>query len=156
MAVPSFSSILNLNMNIKQTSILLSRLALFIIYFWFGLLKVIGMSPASPMVQSLLSMTMPFMPFSVFIILFGLFEMLIGVLFIIPNLERKALVLFFLHMLTTTLPIFMMSEVWSNVLVPTLEGQYIVKNIALVACAITIWASLPLLKSKNNSQLETL
>ena len=130
-------------MNIKQASVLLSRLSLFIIYFWFGLLKVIGMSPASPMVQSLLSMTMPFMPFNIFIILFGLFEMLIGILFFVPKMERPALVLFGLHMVTTTLPLFMMSEIWTHIFVPTLEGQYIVKNIALIACAITILASLP-------------
>lgn len=130
-------------MNIKRASILLSRLALFVIYFWFGLLKVVGQSPASPMVQKLLSITIPFIPFDVFIVLFGLFEMLIGILFIIPSLERKALILFFLHMFTTTLPLFLMSEVWSNIFVPTLEGQYIVKNIALLACAVTIWATLP-------------
>ena len=128
-------------MNIKQASIFLSRIALFLIYFWFGLLKVIGQSPAGPMVQNLLSLTTPFMPFGLFIVLFGLFEMLIGVLFIIPGQERKALIVFFLHMITTALPLFMMSEVWTNIMVPTLEGQYIFKNIALVACAITIWAS---------------
>jgi uncharacterized membrane protein YkgB len=135
-------------MNIKQTSILLARVALFVIYFWFGLLKVIGQSPASDMVKHLLSLTMPFMPFSSFIVLFGVFEMLIGVLFIIPGFERKALIAFFLHMFTTILPIFMMSEVWSGIFVPTLEGQYIIKNLALIACAVSIWASLPPRKSE--------
>ena len=130
-------------MTLKQTSILLSRVALFIIYFWFGLLKVIGQSPASDMVHHLMDKTMPFMPFSLFIVLFGLFEMLIGVLFLIPNKEKWALVLFGIHMFTTILPLFVMSEVWSHIFVPTLEGQYIVKNIALIACAVTIWASLP-------------
>lgn len=135
-------------MDLKQLSVLLSRIALFIIYFWFGILKIIGQSPASDMVKHLLSMTMPFMPFSSFIVLFGLFEMVIGVLFLVPKMERIALVLFGLHMITTTLPLFMMSEVWSHVLVPTLEGQYIVKNLALIACAVTIWASIPPRASK--------
>ncbi len=135
-------------MNIKQISILLSRIALFIIYFWFGLLKVIGLSPASNMVKSLLSHTIPFMPFSSFIVLFGLFEMLIGILFIIPGTERKALILFFIHMSTTILPLFMISTMWSKIFVPSLEGQYIIKNLALIACAVTIWASLPPRKSE--------
>ena len=69
-------------MSIKQYSVLLSRIALFIVYFWFGFLKVVGQSPASEMVQNLLDQTMPFMPFGVFIILFGLFEMAIISLFI--------------------------------------------------------------------------
>ena len=53
----------------------LARFALFVVFFWFGLLKVIGQSPASEMVENLLSMTMPFIPFTLFIVLFGLFEM---------------------------------------------------------------------------------
>ncbi len=129
-------------MKLKQFSILLARFSLFIIYFWFGFLKVIGQSPASDMVKTLLSKTMPFMPFSSFIVLFGLFEMLIGILFFIPKAEKLALGLFFLHMITTTLPLFFISEVWTHTFVPTLEGQYIVKNIALISCAVTIWSSL--------------
>lgn len=130
-------------MNIQQTSILLSRTALFLIYFWFGLLKVLGQSPASDMVQHLLDKTMPFVPFSTFIVLFGVFEMIIGILFLIPGKERWAMVAFVAHMVTTILPLFVMFEVWTGFFVPTLEGQYIVKNIALIACAVTIWASLP-------------
>ena len=125
----------------KNHSVFLARIALFVVYFWFGLLKVLGMSPASEMVEKLLGITMPFMPFSVFIILFGLFEMLIGVLFFIPKWEKVALGLFVIHMFTTTLPLFFMGEVWTSMLVPTLEGQYIVKNLALIACAWTVWDS---------------
>ena len=128
-------------------------MALFVIYFWFGLLKVIGQSPASEMVKTLLHQTMPFMPFSSFIVLFGLFEMVIGILFIIPGLERYALVLFGLHMITTTLPLFMMSEVWNHMFVPTLEGQYIVKNLALIACALSIWSTLEPRKIRGNVPL---
>ncbi len=133
-------------MSLKQTSVLLSRLALFVIYFWFGLLKVLGQSPASEMVHKMFDMTMnhvPLLSFGIFIILFGLFEVLIGILFIIPTLERWALVLFFVHMLTTILPLFIMHEVWTHMFVPTLEGQYIIKNLALIACAVTVWSSLP-------------
>lgn len=129
-------------MNIKQVSVLTSRIALFVIYFWFGLLKVIGQSPASEMVQSLFDKTMPaIMPFSSFIVLFGLFEMVIGILFFIPKLEKFAISLFGLHMITTILPLFVMSEIWTSMFVPTIEGQYIVKNLALIACALNIWVA---------------
>ena len=141
-------------MDTRQFSVLLARIALFVVYFWFGALKVIGQSPASEMVHHLFDQTMtpmmPFMSFGIFIILFGLFEMLIGVLFIIPGLEKSALILFFLHMITTILPLFVMSEVWTHMFVPTLEGQYIVKNLALMACAITIWSAVSVPKLENN------
>jgi uncharacterized membrane protein YkgB len=137
-------------MTSKEISVLLSRIALSVIYVWFGLLKVIGLSPASGMVQELFGKTLAHMPLvssmspELFIIIFGIFEIIIGILFIIPGRERWALWLFMVHMITTTLPLFFLgASVWSHVLVPTLEGQYVIKNIALIACAMTVWASLP-------------
>jgi uncharacterized membrane protein YkgB len=140
-------------MNIKQISILLSRIALFIIYFWFGILKVIGLSPASGMVTELFGKTvtpmmnaihLSFMSPELFVILFGIFEVIIGILFIIPGKERWAVIAFALHMFTTTLPLFFLGpSVWSHILVPTLEGQYVIKNIALIACALHIWSIMP-------------
>ncbi len=130
--------------NIKQTSVLISRLALFIIYFWFGILKVIGLSPASPLVENIFNQTLahiPFMSFGFFIILFGLFEMLIGAMFLAPGKERWVAILFALHIVTTILPLFFMGEIWTHTLVPTLEGQYIIKNLALIACVLTIYSS---------------
>ena len=36
----------------------LSRIGLFIVFFWFGALKVVGFSPASPLVQNLFEHTL--------------------------------------------------------------------------------------------------
>ena len=121
----------------------LSRIGLFIVFFWFGALKVVGFSPASPLVQNLFEHTIPIMPFSVFIVLFGLLEMLIGILFLIRGAERAVIPILFFHMATTVLPLFLLTSVtWSGFLVPTLEGQYIIKNILIVAAAIGIAAHL--------------
>jgi len=138
-------------MKISQISLISARIALFVIYFWFGLLKVLGVSPASPLVEALANKTMPeAMPFSLFIILFGLFEILIGLLFIIPKAEKIATVLFFVHMITTTMPLFLVSGIWSAPFVPTLEGQYIIKNLALIACVLFIWDKIQSVTAKNN------
>lgn len=120
-----------------------SRAALFIIFFWFGLLKVLGFSPAEGLVRDLLSQTMPFMAPSAFIVFFGLFEMLIGVMFIIKGLERAVIPLLALHMVTTFLPLVLLTPItWLHPLVPTLEGQYIIKNLVIIATAIGIAAHL--------------
>ena len=47
------------------------RLALFIVFFWSGILKVFGMSPANPLVGDLLNRTMPFIDFGQFIVFFA-------------------------------------------------------------------------------------
>lgn len=123
----------------RRVSVPLARIGLFVIFFWFGLLKVIGLSPATMLVQDLFVNTIPFMPFPTFLVLFGLFEMLIGVLFLIRGLERIAILLLFIHMITTLMPLVLIpQETWSAMFVPTLEGQYIIKNLALIATAVGI------------------
>jgi uncharacterized membrane protein YkgB len=132
----------------KRISVPVSRFGLFLIFFWFGALKVLDLSPASQMVQNLLVETFPFLTFHIFFALFGLFEMVIGILFMIKGMERIVIPLLFIHMITTLGPLFLLpSETWSGFLVPTLEGQYIIKNIALVGLAIGIAANLHAVKS---------
>ena len=121
----------------------MARFGLFVVFFWFGALKVIGLSPASSLVQNLFEQTISFMSFTTFIILFGLFECLIGILFIIPGLERVVIPMLFLHMVTTFMPLFILPAMtWSGFMVPTLEGQYIIKNLVIIAAAIGIAAHL--------------
>ena|SRR3989344_1924738 len=128
----------------------LGRLAIFIVYFWFGLLKLMGTSPATPMVQALFEKTIQFMPFPIFYALFSLFEVVIGILFLIRGLERVAIFLLGLHLLTTVLPLILLPGMtWEGFLTPTLEGQYIIKNILIAALAVVIGARLIPMSAKN-------
>ena len=121
----------------------LARFGLFVIFFWFGMLKVFGLSPATPLVEQLFNQTISFMSFSSFIILFGAFEALIGVLFLKRGMERVVIPLLFIHMVTTFMPLFLLPQVtWSGLMVPTMEGQYIIKNLVIIATAVTIAAHL--------------
>lgn len=124
----------------KLTSLQCARIALSVIYVWFGALKVVGLSPANPLVVGLLERTMPFMSFDLLIIWFGIFEVIIGLLFLIPKFDRITLWLFAAHMVTTIMPLYLLPAfAWSNFFVPTLEGQYMIKNIALIALAVRIY-----------------
>ena len=119
--------------------LLLSRIAIFVIYFWFGFLKLIDSSPANPLVESLLNKTLPFVNFDQFIIFLGIWEMVIGVIFLIPKLEKTAIIILALHMATAFMPLFLLPTVaWKNFLTPTLEGQYIIKNLITLALAVNI------------------
>ena len=126
-----------------------SRFAIFVIYFWFGALKVFELSPASPLVSALLAQTMPFISPDAFLIAFGLLEMVIGIAFLIPHLERLAVFALVLHLITTIMPLFLLPQIaWSGIMVPTLEGQYMIKNILLVALALGILSHLHTHKEK--------
>ena len=121
----------------RKLALPVSRLAIFVVYFWFGMLKVLGLSPASPLVLALLDRTMPFISPGAFLVWFGLFEVLIGVVFLVPKLSRLAIALLVIHLITTVMPLFLLkSSLWTGMMVPTLEGQYIIQNVLLVALAI--------------------
>ncbi len=127
-----------------------ARFGFFVVFFWFGILKVLGLSPAGPLVQALFERTIHFMPFHTFYIAFGLFEMLIGILFLFKRVERVVLPLLLLHMITTIMPLFLVPEAtWQRFLVPTLEGQYIIKNLVLIAAGMGIAAHLSPMRTKD-------
>lgn len=133
----------------RRISVPLARFALFVVFFWFGFLKVIGLSPAGTLVHSLFDQTIHFMAFPTFYILFALFECLIGVLFLIKGAERIVFPFLIFHMITTALPLFYLpGATWQSFMVPTLEGQYIIKNLVIIATAIGLVAHLHPLPKK--------
>lgn len=126
---------------LRKISVPVARVGLFVVFFWFGTLKLLGVSPAASLVQTLYEETVPFLSFETFYLLFALFEMIIGALFLIPKAVRVVIPLLFLHMITTFLPLFFLPKMtWQAFLVPTLEGQYIIKNLVIIATAIFIVA----------------
>ncbi|OGN27804.1 MAG: hypothetical protein A3A33_00515 [Candidatus Yanofskybacteria bacterium RIFCSPLOWO2_01_FULL_49_25] len=116
------------------------RIALFVIYAWFGILKIVGQSPATPMITALMAKTVPsFISPHLFFILLGSFEALIGLMFMFPKIQKYTNILFVLHMLMVWTPLILTpTMVWSAWFVPTLEGQYIIKNLALIAIVLNL------------------
>ncbi len=128
---------------IRRLAIPTARIALFIVFFWFGVLKIMGVSPADPLVEALLKLTLPFVPFDSFRVFFGIYEMIIGASFLLPGFERLAIAMLLPHMAATFLPlIFLPGLTWAGLLVPTLAGQYIIKNLIIIALALSLAAHL--------------
>ncbi len=114
-----------------------ARLAVGIVFIWFGALKVVGdLSPAYDLVAATVYWLTP----EIIVPLLGLWEVAIGVAFLIPKLTRLALILLAPQMPATFLPLVLLPAVCYTVF-PfglTLEGQYIVKNLVIIACALII------------------
>jgi len=126
----------------------LARMAIFVVYFWFGLLKLLDLSPATPLIQSLFYKTINFMQFPIFYGIFSIFEIVIGVFFLLKGWERLAIFLLLLHLIMIALPLILLPEItWQSFLVPTLEGQYIIKNILIAAIAVVIGSKLVPMKN---------
>jgi uncharacterized membrane protein YkgB len=126
-----------------NTNDYLVRIPLFVIFFWFGLLKIINLSPA----QNLVIDTVYWMPFfqaESWTIIIGYWEVLIAILFMFKKTTFFAMVLLLLQMTGTFLPLIILPEVTfqnSNPFLPTLEGQYIIKNIIIITAALVIGGS---------------
>ena len=117
-----------------------NRIAIFIVFFWFGFLKVIHISPAETLVQHLHQVTIgSLISIDTFVPLLGYLECTIGVLFLLPKFTRVAFGLFIVQMSATFLPLFLLpKDTWSGFAL-SLTGQYIVKNVVLVAAAYAVY-----------------
>jgi uncharacterized membrane protein YkgB len=112
------------------------RISLAIVYFWFGVLKPLGLSPANTLVTN----TVTFISPEIFIPVLGVWECAIGVCLLFRPLVRVALFLLFLQMPGTALPLVLLPDVCFTAFpyAPTLEGQYIIKNLILISAAIVV------------------
>lgn len=124
----------------------LMRVSIGIVFVWFGFIKFFpGLSPA----QDLAIRTITLMSFGLipdFFIINGLafWEVLIGVGLISGKFMRETLLLLFLQMAGTFAPVFLFTdEVFTRVpYAPTLEGQYIIKNLVLITAGIVLGGKL--------------
>jgi len=131
----------------RRTFVPVARFSVFLIFFWFGFIKLLGLSPASPLAEALTAQTVGMQYFDVLFYTLAVVECLIGILFLFPKATRLVIPLLLFHMLIVCSPLVLVPDyTWQQFGVPTLEGQYIIKNAVVVAVAIGIAASATPLK----------
>ena len=122
--------------------ILLLRISLGLVYIWFGVLKFFpGLSPAEGLAARTLSqITWHQVSPAITLPVLATWECLIGIGLLTHRFMRLTLGLLLLQMVGTIMPLFFFRwETFSHPpLVPTLEGQYIIKNLVLISAAIAI------------------
>lgn len=123
----------------------LLRVSLGLVFLWFGALKFFpGLSPAQDLaVRTTRILTLGLIPDDVSIFALAAWECLIGVGLLTNKFMRATLLLLFVQMVGAVSPLFLFpGEVFTRIpFAPTLEGQYIIKNIVLVSAAIVIGAT---------------
>jgi uncharacterized membrane protein YphA (DoxX/SURF4 family) len=125
--------------------IVLLRISLGVIYLWFGALKFFPqLSPAEDLATRTISkISLGLIPPSFSLPLLATWECVIGLGLLSGLFLRGILFLLGLQMLGTISPIFIFpEEVFLRVpYAPTLEGQYIIKNLVIISAAIVIGAT---------------
>src|SRR5579859_1785611 len=125
--------------------IILLRISLGVVFFWFGILKFFpGLSPAQDLAaRTIEKLTFGLMTPNISVPFLAAWECLIGLGLITNKFMRFTLALLWLQMLGTITPlVFFPSETFLHFpYAPTLEGQYIIKNIVLISAALVIGAT---------------
>ena len=123
----------------------LLRLAVGVVFLWFGALKFFpGLSPAEALAgRTIQDLTGGFVPATTALPVLAIVECLIGLGLITGLAIRATLGLLFVQMLGTFTPLLLYpTETFVHFpYAPTLEGQYIIKNLVLVGAGIVIGAT---------------
>ena len=128
-----------------EYGVFLLRISVGIVFFWFGVLKYFpGLSPATDLAtRTIDTLTFGIISGSLALYILATLEVAIGVGLIFGIFLRETLLLLLFQMLGTVTPLFLFtSEAFTSVpYAPTLEGQYIIKNIVIVSAGIVIGAT---------------
>jgi uncharacterized membrane protein YphA (DoxX/SURF4 family) len=121
------------------------RIGMGLVFLWFGALKLFpGASPAADLAaQTIETVSLGLVTPAIAVPLLGAWEVAIGVGLLTGWFMRATLLLLALQMLGAMSPLilFPAETFGSSLLMPTLEGQYIIKNVVLIAAAMVIGAT---------------
>lgn len=117
------------------------RVSLAVIFVWFGILKPLGLSSAGDLVKSTVGW-MPLLSPDQWLSVIGWWEVAIGLTFLHRSTIRIAIALLAMQMVGTFLPLVLLPDVTFQSgripYAPTIEGQYIIKNLVIISAAMVI------------------
>ena len=111
------------------------RLALSVIYVWFGALKIMNVSP----VLSLVAEAYPFIASSAILyISLGILEVVIGVGIMIRRISEIALWTAVWHLIVVIIGVLASAQAFTSILVLSFTGEFVIKNFVLAAAALVL------------------
>lgn len=125
--------------------ITLLRVSVGVVFLWFGFLKFFpGLSPAEDLaIKTMRDLSFGLVQPRPALLLLAVWECAVGLGLIFALYLRATLFLLWLQMLGTVAPMVLFpDEVFNRIpYAPTLEGQYIIKNLVLVSAGLVVGAT---------------
>lgn len=138
----------------KHWGVIALRLSLGIIFVWFGILKPLGLSPAEPLLLKTVNW-LPVLEPRNWLNLIGWWEVAIGVFFLFRPTIRLAIALLAMQMIGTFMPLMILPEITFQAgrfpYAPTVEGQYIIKNLLIISAALVVGGTVRGSKTRHQS-----
>jgi uncharacterized membrane protein YphA (DoxX/SURF4 family) len=121
------------------------RVSLGVVFLWFGALKFFpGLSPAADLAtRTITTLSFGLIAPATALLILAVWETVIGVGLLAGRGLRVILALLWLQMLGTVTPLILFpAETWQVFpIAPTLEGQYIIKNLVLISAGLVLGAT---------------
>lgn len=128
-----------------RNGVLFLRLSIGILFLWYGILKFF---PNVSSAENMATSTIEQLSFGIVngrfaMLVLAVWETMIGLGLMTGKFLRWTLLLLFLQMIGTLTPLILFPDITFTIFpfVPTLEGQYIIKNLVLISAGIAIGAT---------------
>lgn len=124
---------------IERNPLVLLRFSLAVIFLWFGVMKIAGVSPVTDLLRS----SFPVLADPPFLQLLGLVEVAIAAGLVIKRVSRQTTVLMVLHLLGTLSVAVLAPRIIFSPTFPvlTMTGEFLAKNLVLIAAGMVIMVS---------------
>jgi uncharacterized membrane protein YkgB len=122
---------------LRRLAVPLLRISLGIVFVWFGMLKILDLSPVSGLVAKTVYWVDP----DLVVPGLGVLEVTVGVLLLFGRALRLAILLLVAQMAGTFLTFLVLPNVTfrhGNPLLLTVEGEFVVKNLVLLSAALVV------------------
>ena len=126
-----------MHQTLTQVSLPLLRIALGVVYIWFGALKFSDSSP----VGELVAKTVPFLPSHLFVPALGGFEVLVGIGLLVGRRLAIVALLMVAHLAGTFLVLVTQPSVAfqnGDPVMLTMTGEFVVKNVVLITAGLVL------------------
>lgn len=131
---------------LRRYSLTLLRISLAVVFVWFGVLKIFGVTPVSELVTAVVYWVDP----SWFVPVLGVFEVLVGLGLLVGVGMRLVLLLLVTQLIGTFLVLIVRPDLAfqnGNPLLLTTEGEFVVKNLVLISAGLTVGSQVHTLPS---------
>lgn len=122
---------------LRRWAVPLLRVSLGVVFVWFGMLKILDVSPVADLVANTVYWFDP----KTFVTVLGMFEVTVGILLLLGRALRLTLLLFVLQMVGTFLTFVILPGVTfrdGSPFLLTVEGEFVVKNLVLISAALVV------------------
>jgi len=122
---------------VDRVSVSLLRITIGVVFIWFGALKLTGDTPVARLVAD----TLPFLPKGFIVPALGIFEVVLGLALLLGRRLDLVVLLLVAHLAGTFMVLVVTPEAAfanHNPLMLTMVGEFVVKNVVLIAAALVV------------------